>query len=116
VITGERAVVRVDGLVQLTYVSQIPGLPDDQANSRSTRSWSPEFSLPDKQNDMQIVMGYGTELIAFAEALRRGDDVSPSIDDGVAAMRLIEAIVEAPDGLSIVELGAGEAAAVRADA
>ena len=111
VITGEEAVVRVDGLIQLTYVSQTAGLPGDQANSRSTQSWSPEFSLPDKQNDMQIVMGYGTELIAFAEAVRQGDDVSPSIDDGVAAMRLIEGIVEAPDGLSIVELGADDAAA-----
>jgi hypothetical protein len=41
--------------------------------------------------------------------VREGRQVSPSIDDGVAAMRLIEAIIAAPEGLSTAALNEGGA-------
>lgn len=103
VVTGTDAVVRIDNLT-VTYVRQIPDAPAFEANHRITSTWAPEFSLPDRENDAQILQGYATELIAFVEAIRSGESVSPSIDDGVAAMRMIEAIVQAPDGLSMVEV------------
>lgn len=103
VVTGTDAAVRIDNLT-VTYVRQIPDAPPFEANHRTTSTWAPEFSLPDRENDAQILQGYATELIAFAEAIRSGEPVSPSIDDGVAAMRMVEAIVRAPDGLSIVEV------------
>jgi myo-inositol 2-dehydrogenase/D-chiro-inositol 1-dehydrogenase len=107
-VTGENALVRVDNLVQLTYVRQADLAAPDEANTRVTGSWMPEFSLPDSQNDMQVVQGYATELIAFVDAVRNGHFITPSIDDGVAAMRLIEAIVDAPDGLSVIEVEAAD--------
>jgi predicted dehydrogenase len=101
VVTGEGSVVTVENLLRLTYVRQVDGIPPETPNSRVTRSWSPELSLPDSENDMQVLLGYAAELRAFGTAIREGRDVSPSIDDGVAAMRLIESIVAAPDGLSV---------------
>jgi predicted dehydrogenase len=113
VVAGERTVVSVENLVQLRYVRQRAGVPDGEANSRVTSSWRPEFSLPDRENDMQVLQGYATEMIAFCDAIREGSTVAPSIDDGVAAMRLIEAISTAPDGLSVVDLeGAPTIAAI----
>jgi myo-inositol 2-dehydrogenase/D-chiro-inositol 1-dehydrogenase len=104
VVTGEGAVIRVDNLIRLTYVRQAHGAPDERANARVIREWTPEFSLPDTENDVNVIQGYATELVAFADAIREGDDVSPSIDDGVAAMKVVEAIIEAPDGLSLCDL------------
>src|SRR5262249_23940051 len=101
--TGDDAVVRLDNMA-VTYVRQIPEASAYEPNRRITRTWAPEFSLPDRENDMQILQGYATELIAFAEAIRSGEPVSASIDDGVAAIRMIEGIVAAPEGLSIVEV------------
>jgi myo-inositol 2-dehydrogenase/D-chiro-inositol 1-dehydrogenase len=103
VVTGDDAVVRLDNLT-VAYVRQISDASAYEANRRTTRTWAPEFSLPDRENDTQILQGYATELIAFAEAIRIGEPVSASIDDGVAAMRLVEAIAAAPEGLSIVEV------------
>jgi myo-inositol 2-dehydrogenase / D-chiro-inositol 1-dehydrogenase len=104
-VTGESATVRVENLVQLTYVRQAEGAPPHRANARVVRSWMPELSLPDRENDVNVLQGYAAELSAFADAIRAGEAVTPSIDDGVCAMRLVEALIEAPDGLSLIELG-----------
>jgi len=115
VVTGEGAVVRVEGLTDLEYVRQ--GATDSvyEPNSRITSSWSPELAIPDRQNDRLILQGYAGEMVAFAEAVQDGRKVDPSIDDGVAAMRLIEAIVDAPDGLSMVDLRHTRAPTVRTE-
>ncbi|OLC47921.1 MAG: hypothetical protein AUH80_04110 [Chloroflexi bacterium 13_1_40CM_4_65_16] len=110
VVTGEDAIVRVDNLTQLAYVRQAPNTSIYDANTRLTSVWSPEFPLPDRENDVLILQGYATEMIAFADAIRRGERVSASIDDGVAAMRLIEAIADAPIGMATVELNEGDTA------
>jgi len=104
VVTGEQAEVRVEGMTSLTYVRQAPGKSHYDANGRLTNTWSPEMVLPDIENDELIIQGYAAELIAFAVAIREGKGVNASIDDGVAAMGLIEAIVEAPEGLSTADL------------
>jgi predicted dehydrogenase len=103
-VTGHDATVRVDDLVELTYVRQRGGTAPDQPNTRTIRSWRPELSLPDRENDAGVLQGYVPELIAFADAIRAGNAVTPSIDDGVAAMRLVEALIQAPAGLSVTEL------------
>lgn len=105
-VTGDGAIVEVEAATRLQYVRQgeRDGRDEWEPNTRATRTWSPEMSLPDKQNDAQVVQGYATELIAFCDAVREKQPVSPSIDDGVAALRMIEAIADARDGLSVVEL------------
>lgn len=103
-ITGDGAIVQVDGVARLTHTRQAEGRPGEEPNTRTTSAWSPELSLPDKQNDMQVIQGYAAELIAFCDAVRERGPVSPSIDDGVAAMRMIESIAAAPDGVSLLNL------------
>lgn len=104
VVVGEGAVVTVDNLTRLTYTRQAPGLPPYHANARAVQAWTPEFSLPDTENDVHVLQGYAAELIEFADAIREGRDVTPSIADGVAAMRLVETVIDCPEGLSSRDL------------
>jgi myo-inositol 2-dehydrogenase/D-chiro-inositol 1-dehydrogenase len=104
VVTGDGAVIRVENLTNVVYVRQAAGAPAEAPNNRVTSSWTPEFAIPDAENDRLVLQGYATEMIAFADAVREGRPVAPSIDDGIAAMRLVDAIVEAPEGLSTVEV------------
>jgi myo-inositol 2-dehydrogenase / D-chiro-inositol 1-dehydrogenase len=104
VVTGENAVVRAENLAEVTYVRQLAGAPNEAPNNRVTNRWAPELSIPDRENDRLVLQGYAPELIAFTDAIREGRPVDPSIDDGVAAMSLIEEIVAAPEGFSTVEL------------
>lgn len=115
VVTGEGAVVEVEDLTRLRYVRQAAGAPHEAPNNRVTSSWAPELAIPDWENDRLVLQGYAPELIAFAAAIREGRPVEPSIDDGVAAMRLIEAVVAAPEGLSTVELTGGAAFQARGE-
>jgi myo-inositol 2-dehydrogenase/D-chiro-inositol 1-dehydrogenase len=108
-VVGEQTVVRVENLTRLEYVRQAPGAPDEECNTRLVSSWTPEFAIPFSEYDSLVIQGYATEMIAFADAVREGRQVSPSIDDGVAAMRLIEAIIAAPEGLSTAALNEGGA-------
>jgi myo-inositol 2-dehydrogenase / D-chiro-inositol 1-dehydrogenase len=103
-VTGENAVVRVENMAEVTYVRQRSGTADEAPNHRVTTKWAPELTIPDRENDRLVLQGYAPELIAFADAIREGRAVDPSIEDGVAAMRLIEAVIAAPEGLSMVEL------------
>jgi myo-inositol 2-dehydrogenase/D-chiro-inositol 1-dehydrogenase len=103
IVTGEGALVRVENMTEVVYVRQRSGVPTEAANNRVTSSWTPEFAIPDTQNDRLVLQGYATEMIAFADAIRNGLPVDPSIDDGIAAMRLIDAVVDAADGLSTVK-------------
>jgi myo-inositol 2-dehydrogenase/D-chiro-inositol 1-dehydrogenase len=104
VVVGDETVVRVENLTHLDYTSQAPGTPLQECNTRLVNSWAPEFAIPFSEYDSLVLQGYATEMIAFADAVREGRNVNPSIDDGVAAMRVIEAIVAAPEGLSTVIL------------
>lgn len=104
VVVGEGAVVTVDNLTRLTYTGQAAGLSPYQANARVVRAWTPEFSLPDTENEIHVLQGYAAELIEFTDAIREGRDMTPSIADGVAAMRLVEAVIDSPEGLSVRHL------------
>jgi len=104
--TGQQSNVDVDNLVLLSYARHLAGLPEEAANSRIVSSWSPEFALPDPENDSVVLQGYAGELVEFAAAIQEDRAPNASIEDGVAAMRLIEAIVAAPEGLTTVDLAA----------
>jgi myo-inositol 2-dehydrogenase / D-chiro-inositol 1-dehydrogenase len=97
-------VVRAENMADVTYVRQAPGALNDAPNNRLTSRWAPELTIPDRENDRLVLQGYAPEMAAFADAIREGHAVDPSVDDGVAAMRLIEAIIAVPEGLSTVEL------------
>jgi predicted dehydrogenase len=75
-------------------------------NDRAVGVWHPEFAIPYQQADSMWLQGYAGELVEFATAVLEGRPVRSSIADGVAAMRYVEAIAAAPDGVTRLELDA----------
>jgi predicted dehydrogenase len=78
-----------------------------QPNGTAIGAWHPEFALPNQQADSMWLQGYAGAVVDFVEAIVAGRRVTPSIADGVAAMRYVEAIACAPDGMSEIHLGDG---------
>jgi predicted dehydrogenase len=76
-----------------------------QMNTDDIEMWRPEFADSNRLSDSRELQGYVGEVVAFAETLLVGGQVSPSISDAVAAMRLAELILEAPQGMSEIDLG-----------
>ena len=66
--------------------------------------WHPQFAIPYQQADSMWLQGYAGEVVEFAAAILEGRSVESSITDGVAAMRFVEAIDAAPDGVSQLDL------------
>lgn len=75
--------------------------PDPEAVSM----WQPDFAIPAQQADSLWLQGYAGEVVAFVDALLEQRPVTPSISDGVAAMKLVEAVDAAPDGFSEISMG-----------
>jgi myo-inositol 2-dehydrogenase/D-chiro-inositol 1-dehydrogenase len=73
-------------------------------NPAAVTLWHPEYAIPHQQADSLWLQGYAGEVADFVDAVRAGRPVSPSIADGVAAMRYVEAIAAAPEGMSRLEL------------
>jgi predicted dehydrogenase len=73
-------------------------------NPGAVEVWHPEFAIPYGQADSMRIQGYAGEVVEFAEAILSGRPVSPSIADGVMAMRYAEAIDKAPEGMNRLEL------------
>jgi myo-inositol 2-dehydrogenase/D-chiro-inositol 1-dehydrogenase len=71
-----------------------------RATEPGVELWHPEFAIPFKTTDSMWLQGYAGEVVDFVQAVLEGRPVSPSIDDGVAAMRIAEAILDAPEGMS----------------
>jgi len=83
----------VDNLTRLTVYPRDdtpPGLvPGDRA---MPRTWEPNLTVPTAETGSLFLQGYVGELRTFARAVLDGRTVSPGIDDGVAALRLVEAL------------------------
>jgi predicted dehydrogenase len=73
-------------------------------NESAVSVWHPEFAIPYQQADSMWIQGYAGEVVAFARAILDGRDVTPSIADGVIAMRYADAIAKAPEGMSELPL------------
>ncbi|MBW3667819.1 MAG: Gfo/Idh/MocA family oxidoreductase [Actinobacteria bacterium] len=69
--------------------------------------WHPQFAVPYRQADTMWLQGYAGEVVDFAQAILEGRPVSPSIADGVVSMRYVNAIVNAPEGMSELKLDGG---------
>ena len=94
----------VDNLTRLTIYPRDdthPGfVPGDRA---LPRVWEPNLTVPTAEMGSLFLQGYVGELRAFAEAALDGRAVSPDIADGMAALRLVEAL-GGPAG-RVVEMG-----------
>jgi predicted dehydrogenase len=109
-LSGANELISVRDLVDYQHWKN-PGRDDPSTDSSRQMStdaiemWRPEFADSNRLSDSRELQGYVGEVVAFAETLLRGGQVSPSISDAVAAMRLAELILEAPQGMSEIDLG-----------
>jgi myo-inositol 2-dehydrogenase/D-chiro-inositol 1-dehydrogenase len=89
-VTGEGTVAIVDN--RLTLESHQRGGNE----FGHTTSWHPDWAIPNLPNNSLYLQGYLGEIRHFAESILEGRPPSPSIEDGVKCLELVDA-VEAGD-------------------
>lgn len=108
-LSGDSCLLQARTLGELRYIRAAPDKAqtiDTETDESMAGLWQAETSLPHPHHQSLYVQGYVPELTAFASALASGAHVSPNIDDGVEAMRMLEAVLKAPAGLSPLALPA----------
>jgi myo-inositol 2-dehydrogenase/D-chiro-inositol 1-dehydrogenase len=83
VLTGRQSAVEVDGWRRVTA-----RLPDAEA----PEVWEPADQLPGDALDPRHLHGFAGELRHFVECVRDGERPAVTIDDGIAAIRIEQAI------------------------
>jgi predicted dehydrogenase len=85
-VTGEGAVAIVDNRLTLEYHRR------GDNSFGNTVSWRPDFAIPNLANNTLALQGYLGEVRHFAEAILDGRKPSPSIEDGVKCMEIVDLI------------------------
>ena len=65
--------------------------------------WRPDHGIPNAQQTRHFFQGYAGEIREFVDAILEGRDARPSTEEGIAAMRIVEAILQRPDGRTDLE-------------
>lgn len=105
-LAGDSTLLRVRDLCELTVERAAPNWADaDGTTPAMMTSWRPDFSIPTDHNNSLVLQGYAGEMIELADAALNGRPVEGNIDDAVQAMRLVEALAQAPLGFSTLNLG-----------
>lgn len=102
-ITGsEGASVTVENVSRVTYTRDAEAMVPGRAFSpqRERLVWEPNMTNISGENASLVHMGYVGEMRNLAGALAAGLPVTPSIEDGIAAIALAHAVVES-DGRRI---------------
>jgi myo-inositol 2-dehydrogenase/D-chiro-inositol 1-dehydrogenase len=92
-IMGDQRRVEVNGVIELNYFRDPPFKADDLgatlADGADTLSWRPNFTAAANED----FKGYNALFKAFFAALDGASHDLPTIDDGVEAMRVLEAMI-----------------------
>lgn len=93
-IMGDQRRVEVNGVIEVNYFRNPPFKADDPAASLSdgidTLSWKPNFTAAANED----FKGYNALFAAYFEALDGKVTDLPTIDDGVRAMHVLEAMLQ----------------------
>lgn len=96
-IMGDQRRVEVNGVIEVQYFRNPPFKADDPAaslvDSIDTLSWKPNFTAAANED----FKGYNALFTAFFAALDGAPTDLPTIEDGVRAMRVLEAMVQAAE-------------------
>lgn len=109
-ITGSKgASVTVENVTRVTYTRDAEPMVPGRAFSpeRERLIWEPNMTNISGENASLVHMGYVGEMRNLAAGLTAGIPVTPSIEDGIAALALAHAVVES-DGRRISLQNAGE--------
>ncbi len=97
-ISGERALIVVDNIVNLeVHRSGCNGI-DPGFKLSDIQIYRPDFSIPCPDQNSLWFQGYAGEIINFSEAILAGHAPSVTIDDGVAAMRVVDWLERGAEG------------------
>jgi predicted dehydrogenase len=90
-VTGEGTVAVVENRLHLEYHRR------GDNSFGNTTAWRPDWAIPNRPNNSLELQGYLGEIRHFAEACLEGCEPSPSIQDGVKCMEIVD-LIEAGDG------------------
>ena len=85
-VSGEGTVAIVDNRLALEYHRR-----GDNSFGNTTH-WRPDFAIPNLPNNTLALQGYLGEVRHFAESILSGREPSPSIQDGVKCMEIVDQI------------------------
>jgi predicted dehydrogenase len=104
-LSGANQLISVRNLVDYRHWAEAKDyVTTFRMNEAAMTVWHPEFAIPYRQADSMWLQGYAGEVVEFATAILESRPVESSISDGVAAMRLVEAIDAAPEGITRLDL------------
>jgi len=109
-VTGSQgASVTVENVSRVTYTRDAEPMVPGRAFSpqRERLVWEPNMTNISQENASLVHMGYVGEMRNLAASLNAGQPVTPSIEDGIAALTLAHAVVES-DGRRISLQNAGD--------
>jgi myo-inositol 2-dehydrogenase/D-chiro-inositol 1-dehydrogenase len=95
VLTGRQSAVEVDGWRRVT--ARLPGVEAPEV-------WEPADQLPGDALDPRHLHGFAGELRHFVECVRDGRRPDVTVDDGLAAIRIEQAIKRSANGRRPVEV------------
>lgn len=76
---------------------------DPQFDLADIEVWRPDYGIPNMAQDRQFAQGFAGEIREFCNAILEKRQPYPSTDDSLKAMRVIDAIVRQPDGLTVLQ-------------
>jgi len=71
---------------------------DPQFDLADIQVWRPDYGIPNMAQNSPFLQGYAGEIREFADAILEHREPWPGTDDTLKAMRVIEAVVAAPNG------------------
>lgn len=98
-ITGDGHFFIVDNRSRLLYYPEedwvkLPKIINEAWEPASGQAlyWEPNPTIPTTHNQTEYLNGYVGEVVYFAETILAGNQPSPNISDGVAAMQLVDTV------------------------
>jgi len=104
-LAGEGELVVVRNVVELEYHRRVSPTRLFQADLHDVQLLRPDFAIPNPDQNTLYLQGYAGELTEFAKACLENRVPSVTIDDGVAAMRLVDLLAKGESGTFELEGG-----------
>lgn len=97
-LVGEGELVVVRNVVELEYHRRVSPMRLFHSDLHDVQLLRPDFAIPNPDQNTLYLQGYAGELIEFADACLENRPPSVTIDDGVAAMRMVEVLATGKTG------------------
>lgn len=97
-IVGEGELIVVDNVIELEYHRRVAPHRNFTSSIHDIQLVRPDFAIPNAHQNTLFLQGYAGIMVDFATSLARGLKPAVTIEDGVAAMRLVDLFLNNPPG------------------